>query len=257
MNRSLIQKLLTAVSVYNNWYMVLIDRLTSKGEITYRTRLGPKVICRCGDSDSGECAVIFSGKEYPVELLDLNSLPDGSCIVDLGANVGAFAIWISFLIYSRGRNLTRLCCVEPDLDNLKILKKNLLLNGLDSVEIYEGVIGESVGVTQIAKKGKSDGIKVVKEGGVRVNQTTLCKLAEEFDFKRIDILKVDIEGSEYAVLEGAYDFVLNHVEKMIVEVHGAPNSSENSLWRLYEPAFEVKRVSNNILFFKNRRACVS
>ena len=53
--------------------------------------------------------------------------------------------------------------------------------------------------------------------------TTLKEIVEQNNIEKIDILKMDIEGSEYQVLEHAYESgTLEVVDKMVLELHVNP-----------------------------------
>lgn len=109
-------------------------------------------------------------------------------IYDCGANIGAFSIYAS-----KKFPKSQLICFEPDGDNLKLLRKNLELNGI-CAEIYECGVWDKSGVlyyhpyssiTGQVSEEKSDFPIPVQ----RLNVTTSHSW-----------VKMDIEGSEYIVI---------------------------------------------------------
>jgi FkbM family methyltransferase len=109
-------------------------------------------------------------------------------IHDCGANIGAFSIFAA-----KKFPLSKLICFEPDRDNLKLLKKNLELNGIHA-EINECGVWNKTGVlyyhpsssiTGQVSEEKSDFPILVQ----RLNVTTSKSW-----------VKMDIEGSEYIVI---------------------------------------------------------
>jgi hypothetical protein len=76
------------------------------------------------------------------------------------------------------------------------------LNGLMNVEVVNAAISDTNGTTEISD-GASVSNRVVSDGsGVAVPAMTIDRLVERFDVDRIDLLKMNIEGSERQALAG-------------------------------------------------------
>lgn len=250
MNRySIFEKVRIARSIFCNWPMVFLDRLGLIDEIVYRTRLGPVIYCRGGETDSGTVAVIFSGREYPVEVIRFDQFPDQAVIWDVGANIGIFSIWASLQL-KKGFSLL---CVEPHVENLKYLKRNMLGNNITDFLCYEGVVYRENGFVNLDLDCKADAIRISSDlTGAKVKSVKLEDLAKQHNVDHVDLLKMDIEGSEYVVIESSLDFIFHHVDRLIVEVHGQGKGRENLLVSQLENHFEVTVVADNVLYFKSR-----
>lgn len=247
---SILYKLMIACAVFKNWPMVFLDRLGLVKEIAYQTRLGPVMHCRGGETDSGTVAVIFSGREYPLEVIRFDQFRNHAVIWDLGANIGTFSVWAA----SQLKSDFSLVCVEPHEENIKFLKRNLLRNGITNTNIFDGVVDRKNGFVNLDINRKADAIRISSDcTGARVKAITLEDLAKQENVERVDLLKMDIEGSEYAVLESSLDFVSNHVDRLIVEIHGRGRGYDNFLVPFFEEKFETTVVADNVLFFKTRR----
>lgn len=73
--------------------------------------------------------------------------------------------------------------------------------------------------------------------GVGVESVTLASLLEREQLDRVDLLKLDIEGSEYEILESVPVAVLRRVRAVVMEYH--PNGLKSSLFRPFgEAGFE-------------------
>src|SRR5690606_2136755 len=116
---------------------------------------------------------------------------DGACILDLGANIGAFSVLA-------GKLGADVVAVEPQPDNYSHLTENLSLNGLSH---------DRVRALPVACWKHSDGVTIsgeyggtcVDTQGTHVPTLTLGELVEAAG-RQIDLMKVDVEGSEYAIL---------------------------------------------------------
>jgi FkbM family methyltransferase len=123
----------------------------------------------------------------------------GFQFVDLGANVGAYSIFVSRLAGPGARILA----IEPQAVLLERLRDNVALNDLDiriapvAVADREDIIEFAVdhhnlGFTSLNLGRKGRGERRV----IRLPVRTLLGLIREHGFERIDALKADIEGAE-------------------------------------------------------------
>lgn len=248
MKYTFFQKIKIAKKVFYNWPLIILDRLGLIKEVTYRTRLGPIFRCRGGESDSGTIAVIFSGIEYPVDIIEFNNFRDNANVWDLGANIGTFSIWSSLHL----KNKFQLLCVEPFSENISYLRTNLELNNISSFNCFEGVVSNFTGFVNIDVSRKADAVKITTNAtNTKVKSITLQDLAELYKTDRVDLLKMDIEGAEYSVINHSLDYLANNVERIIIEVHGKEKGLKNPLVSLLKNYFSVALVAENILFFKS------
>jgi FkbM family methyltransferase len=127
-------------------------------------------------------------------------LRPGDLAVDIGANIGAYTLFMAGLVGPGGRVLA----VEPQAAVLARLRENLALNPELTVTVAPVALGdqecEAVFETNAANEGEG---KLAQSGGVagvRVKVETLHGLATRNEFARIDALKIDVEGWEPQVL---------------------------------------------------------
>jgi FkbM family methyltransferase len=124
-------------------------------------------------------------------------LQAGDVFVDVGANVGAYSMWVGKIIGPTGR----IMAVEPQPSVLARLRANMALNPDFNVIIFpcgagsrDGKINLSVGSTNEGGASMATG-----DGGgetVQVFVRPLLDMVEEAGFERIDALKIDVEGYE-------------------------------------------------------------
>lgn len=156
----------------------------------------------------------------------------GGTVWDIGANVGLFSFAAAAVAGPGGRVLA----LEPDTALAGLLRRSAALNGSHAVvEVLPAAVAAEVSVARfhVAWRNKStsylEGYGTAMAGGVRstelVPTVTLDWLAERFPVP--DVLKIDVEGAELAVLAGGAG-VLGRIPVVICEVaaKNAPAVSE-------------------------------
>jgi FkbM family methyltransferase len=181
------------------------------------------------------CDLLVLGEIYlPPREYDFPGLPDTAhTIVDLGANVGLSARFLS----ERYRD-AQVLAFEPDPDIFELAKRNVRAHPQVSLR-NAGVAGEPGQLELHRFPGGSWGtssfvtIQEVAET-FTADAVTLDSIIDEVG--DIDLLKIDIEGAEYEVLEACQQ--LHRVRCIIGEVHAIPNASAERLFALLSD-FEV------------------
>jgi FkbM family methyltransferase len=125
-------------------------------------------------------------------------LDPGGTYVDVGANVGTLAAAAAARVGPSGR----VVAVEANPTIAGFLQENMRLNGFGHVQVHNRAVGSAPGTIRVSQRRADDMNFVSAEGdGVTVEMTTLDDLAG--DLGSIDLLKIDVEGFEKFVLEGA------------------------------------------------------
>lgn len=133
--------------------------------------------------------------------------------VDIGAHVGTYAI--PFAV--RGWNVTT---VEPSERTFELLKQNVVRNGVEKkVRLRNAAVWSTNGFASIyvsATQSAQDSL-VPRRGSVAVVPTiTLEDLLNEVGWA--DLVKMDIEGAELAVLSAADRKTIRRAEKWVLEL---------------------------------------
>lgn len=122
----------------------------------------------------------------------------GGTVVDIGANIGAFSILAAH--YGAGR----IIAVEPEPHNLEVLKRNIEINKLQKkIEVAEVAISDHHGTAVIGDDAGGATIKDEHTVGATVSVITLDELFESYGLSSVDVLKIDVEGSEKDIILGA------------------------------------------------------
>lgn len=148
-------------------------------------------------------------RDYLVGLYDRfelvrRHLAGGGDFVDVGAHVGLYTIAAAFALPGRGRVLA----FEPNPAARAQLLENLALNGCDNVIVSGKAVADAVGETLLHVPATPDPSFSSLEPGrfaegepVRVETTTLDREVEAAGLAPA-VVKVDVEGAEFAVLRG-------------------------------------------------------
>jgi FkbM family methyltransferase len=141
----------------------------------------------------------------PDELAVLEkALTPGFVFVDIGANTGAYALFVAHRVGSSGKVLA----VEPHPIARQRLQCNLDLNGIDWVSIAPVALADSPGVLSLfindrnigSSSLSADAEPEIAKRSIEVPCQTLLSLIQQEGIVRIDAIKADVEGVEDRVL---------------------------------------------------------
>lgn len=124
---------------------------------------------------------------------------DTGIVVDIGANIGSFSL------YAASLGATKVIAVEPEANNLELLRQNILENQthVPDCEIIvddRAIAGHSGKAFITNAHGDSEVVDNAGDGLQEVRMVTLESLFKTYDFEYIDVLKIDIEGFEGQVI---------------------------------------------------------
>ena len=136
------------------------------------------------------------------------ALQPGMVFVDVGANIGYYTVIASGIVGSAGK----VFAFEPDPKNFELLQKNIDTNGCENVIAVQKAVTASVQSLFLYRSNNNFGDHRVYEphgeflaGNVRsAIAIESVSLDQYFDLNlaRIDLLKMDIQGSEYDAFVG-------------------------------------------------------
>jgi len=143
-----------------------------------------------------------------------------TCLIDIGANIGAFAIPFYFAYRDK---ISKAYAIEPDKKNYYLLKENLKLNKISNkiktlnyIISYKNKINKVYSHYPILKDSKK-GKLFFREGNInKVKKISLDKLI--FKKKINYILKIDVDGNEYHVIKGAQKFINKYKPLILIEI---------------------------------------
>ncbi len=158
--------------------------------------------------------------EKDLTKLFLEIVKDAMIIVDIGANIGYYTLLASRKIGPSGR----VYAFEPDNRNYGYLVKNVSDNHGDNVVTVRKAVFNKIGVETLIHEGGGErnwlqkGLEV--HGATRVDTTTLDSYFASENWPLINLVKMDIEGSEAFALEGMRELSRKNPQmQLIVELN--------------------------------------
>jgi FkbM family methyltransferase len=138
-----------------------------------------------------------------VRLLQSQNTTGWTCF-DVGANVGAITLALAKFVGSTGRTYA----FEPGPPNIARLRANLALNPelAARLEVTEAGVGRTPGELFWAEEQGNPGNALVgKTGSHKIKIITLDDFVRERTISKLDFVKIDVEGMELEVMQGAAD----------------------------------------------------
>jgi FkbM family methyltransferase len=141
----------------------------------------------------------------------------GMTFLDVGAHVGKYTLRAAVRVGDEGRVIA----IEPDKDNFQVLVRNITLNGLTNCVPLNIAAYSSDREVQLFK-GANSALHSIKEdfgkGSYKVKARVLDKVLKEEGVKRVDLVKIDVEGAELEVLKGLEKTLKKQNPALIIEV---------------------------------------
>lgn len=163
-------------------------------------------------------------------------------ILDLGANIGMGAVHLACQFPE-----AEIACVEPDPRNLPLLDRNLNANAVRA-QIISAAAGAEMGKLNL-RFGDNPTCSALETSPMHeldettsVDVVTVPAILEQLDWDYIDLLKIDVEGSEDELLSINNNW-LSKVGALILEIH--PNTTPDRIGNYIEAfGYRLRRVSH-------------
>lgn len=200
---------------------------------------------------------IYLDDIYQMEKLS-RTLPDSPNVIDIGANVGIFSMRLLSL-----KPKARVVAYEPIPSNFEVLKRN----ADNLTHLPHGVMPYQCAVTGEAKQRQViyfnpestftptasmiPSFDNANRNSTEVDTDTLSSIIEQHRFSRIHLLKLDCEGSEFDIVNGAGADTMARVDAIFLEVHETAEHTIESMrtslesygftvtWCLLEPGIAL------------------
>lgn len=173
---------------------------------------------------------LWRGDHEPdVQALLAKFLKPGSIAYDVGSYVGFFALGMARVVGREGR----IFAFEPDPENAARIREHIARNSpAAQIQVVEAAVWRATGERkvpyrrghQVRSQGgvEADGLKPVLASGEHILVTSIS--LDDFVASgnpAPQLLKIDVEGGETAVLSGAERLLAEHKPLIICEVHHA------------------------------------
>jgi len=192
----------------------------SKEQILFKTKDGIKIVCDVGDERIAPIEVLNFGDYEAAELRMMRRfLKKDSIMLDIGANIGWYCLNLAKDV-SKGRVLA----FEPIPKTYDCLKKNIAINGIKNVELYNFGRADKKGDLVFYYNPKLSGassLRNLHEERKKIKIKCRVKKMDDFINKRIpkiDFIKCDVEGAEIFVVKGGIKTIKKHLPILFLEM---------------------------------------
>ena len=170
----------------------------------------------------------------------------GSVVVDVGACLGFYTLLAAQLAGPGGT----VYAFEPDPRNVRWLRPNIRINHCQNVTVIPSAVSDGSGVRQFFphQSDPSQSSLHTTARWARHIPVQAVTLDDVLDGRRVDLIKLDIEGGELRALEGLRRTITNNPQmRLLVELNpralGGAQASEGALLSWLETAgFSVARL---------------
>jgi len=209
----------------------------------------------------------FLYEEYMFDFLKDNSINlIDSDVIEIGSNNGHFTIEFAELVGNRGRVFS----YEPQRIIFQQLCCNLFLNGIDNVFAYQLAIGNEKGIVKFEKADYFNNGSVNfgdvsvyddKKSNFNSFEEVQSDRIDSFEFNLVKVLKIDVQGYESNVINGALKTIEKHRPYIFIEIEEKClikfGSSEKELIKIIEDlGYVVKRFQVGIPYSSSSGYCL-
>ncbi|MBD2455815.1 FkbM family methyltransferase [Nostoc sp. FACHB-87] len=208
---------------------------------------------------------IFIQQQYLQHGITIN---DGDCIFDIGANIGLFSIFLSKLYKS-----LKILAFEPIHPIFEVLQANINLHSLENISLQNyGLGSENISETAFTFYPNMSSNSTTRPWekleqrefmNLALNQDiveylftsqevtgeikTLSSVINSLAIESIDLLKIDVEGDEYEVLQGINQDDWTKIKQIVLEVHDVEDRISQIKTLLESQNFQIIVEHNNLI----------
>lgn len=224
------------------WYSHFVS---NKMVFSINSKMYGRVFLRINSSDMTLAKQILAGTGGEYEFVSsIRGVSDFRNIVDAGANIGLFS-----LVARKAAPKAFILAIEPDHSNASLYRRNITNNYM----LVEGGVWSSDCKLEIMPRETMDVGYVVRESqSGTVDAFSMNTLMSKIEDERIDLLKIDIEGSEYEVFDGSENEWIDRVDRIIIETHDRikDGCSKRVFESLLSKGFNHKNYGESEYFYR-------
>ena len=169
-------------------------------------------------------------------------------IIDGGANIGLTSVF-----FANKFPRAKIVAVEPEMENFQILQKNT--SSYDNISLLYAGIWDHHAFLSVVDEGKGTNAFTVKEvfenTESAIKAVSVDEIMKQQGWTAIDILKLDIEGTEKNIFEQNYESWLPKVKILIIELHDRiiAGCSDAVFAAIGKYHFVKKEKGENLIFY--------
>jgi FkbM family methyltransferase len=197
------------------------------------------ILLRLNTSDIAVFKQVFLEQEYGI-IDHIGSKIE--TIIDAGANIGLTSIFLA-----QRHPAARIYAIEPDPSNFRLLQTNT--STYPAVHCLHGALwnkDENVAIASSEAENWAFQVTTCDSPiDAGIHGWRVSTLVREQDIGHISLLKMDIEGAEYEVLQDAADWI-ELVDNIVIELHENIRPGVEHLFTDATCSFDVKATSREL-----------
>jgi FkbM family methyltransferase len=204
---------------------------------------GRKIYLSQNNHDIITVMIIFCGREY-------GEVPKNGIVMDVGANIGVYSL------YAAIHGAKKVYAFEPNRESFDTLCKNIKENGFEKVIIpFNNAVSDTDGDVLLIPKASSPYNRIstevpdYSEDMDRVETLSIPTVIKKHNIEKIDLLKMDCEGSEFGIIPHMPATIWTKIDKYKLEIHDLDRTNEITTV-LTKHGFRNTLFKNMILWFE-------
>lgn len=192
---------------------------SKSGNVTFVTKDGVRLIAPASSAKGTEwwwpVVEVLVGDCYGLRQLAPELQTNPCCVLDVGAHIGSFSAALARAVPS-----AEVTAYEPSAKRVAYLRQNIAANGLTHrVTVGQAAIAQCAGQQVLNEYALTSGPGEPHSEVVDVVAFEDVMISIE---GRVDLVKMDCEGSEYDTLASAPVATLHKIDRVVLEYHPAP-----------------------------------
>lgn len=202
--------LLCRASAHSKYLHRALDRKSGQSR-QIRLRGGVQLVYRINKGDLQSIREVWLDEAYRLPST-LGASTKADVLVDLGANIGLTSVWLC-----KRYGFTTVLAVEPSSGNARLACLNLRRNGIQA-QVIEAAVGPK-DCTAFYQEEEASSMGHVALQGKPISMLSMKSVLDHLAAGTpVDLVKMDIEGGEEALLRGDLTW-LDSVQGIIAELH--------------------------------------
>ncbi len=195
-------------SVMGSEEFASLHRQKNRGDISVAQCDGWLMYASPNDVYGGK-GILRNGKYEPhVSSVFRSRLRPGFQVLDIGANIGYYSLLAATVVGPSGNVIA----VEPNPRNVRMLLASARLNHFENLQVLQIAAGREWGVLVFYTDGSQGSVRKPVDGDAILEAETAgaARLDDILKGRRIDVIKIDVEGYEHEALEGCLETIRAH-----------------------------------------------
>jgi FkbM family methyltransferase len=186
---------------------------------------GSKMCLAIDDKGVSRDLIIRGMRERMETRMIQKVLSPGMVVIDVGSNIGYYALIEARAVFEKGH----VYAIEPEPNNVKLLRQNVELNGYKHVDVFQAGISDETGIAKMYVSEHSNLHNLLRPLHAKNNNSVIeikvYRLDDFVEENRIDpesvsLIRMDIEGYEVKALTGMIETMRKaKMLKLFIEFH--------------------------------------